>query len=223
MFRRWRKTPAELLQPAIEHADERLMLEATKGDLAAFNVLVGKHERVVLNLCWRMLGSVQEAEDATQETFFKAWTKAASFRGGTVRPWLLRIATNVCYDAVRARRRRPAISLDSDTPELEPAWTSQSAVANPEVHAEQTELSEMLNSALGQLSGEQRLAITLFDIQGLPLAEVAQVMLTSTGTVKSRLSRGRANLRDILLSTESGRELLRSCRRFSDERERSDA
>ncbi|MCA9859439.1 MAG: sigma-70 family RNA polymerase sigma factor, partial [Thermomicrobiales bacterium] len=172
--------------------DERLIFAAARGDLDAFNKLVVLHERSVLNLCWRMLGSQHEAEDASQDTFIKAWTNAKSFKGGAVRPWLLRIATNTCYDVLRSKGRRPASSLDAIEFETEPDWSTQSNPVDPVQFAETGDLGRMLEAALSQIPDEQRLAVTLCDIQGLPLAEAAQVMDISLGTVKSRLFRGRA-------------------------------
>lgn len=190
--------------------DERLIFAAARGDLESFNQLVVRHERSVLNLCWRMLGTLPEAEDASQDAFIKAWTNAKSFKGGAVRPWLLRIATNTCYDILRSKGRKPTGSLDALEFESEPDWSTQSAPVDPVRFAETGDLSRMLEAALAQIPEEQRLAVTLCDIQGLPLAGAADVMETSLGTVKSRLFRGRAKLRDLLVASPAGRELLLS-------------
>ncbi len=195
--------------------DERLIFAAARGDLDAFNELVRMHERAVLNLCWRMLGTLPEAEDASQDAFIKAWTNAKSFQGGAFRPWLLRIATNTCYDALRSRGRKPASSLDALEFEPEPDWSTQSAPVDPVRFAETGDLGRMLEAALTQIPDEQRLAITLCDIQGLPLAEAAEIMEVSLGTDKSRLFRGRAKLRDLLVASPAGRELLLSGDRSS--------
>lgn len=190
--------------------DERLIFAAARGDLDSFNKLVLRHERSVLNLCWRMLGTLPEAEDASQDAFIKAWTNARTFKGGAVRPWLLRIATNTCYDILRAKGRKPTGSLDALEFETEPDWSTQSAPVDPVRFAETGDLSRMLEAALTQIPSEQRLAVTLCDIQGLPLAEAAEVMETSLGTVKSRLFRGRAKLRELIVASPTGRELLLS-------------
>ncbi len=190
--------------------DERLIFAAARGDLDSFNKLVLRHERSVLNLCWRMLGTLPEAEDASQDAFIKAWTNAKTFKGGAVRPWLLRIATNTCYDILRAKGRKPTGSLDALEFETEPDWSTQSAPVDPVRFAETGDLSRMLEAALTQIPSEQRLAVTLCDIQGLPLAEAAEVMETSLGTVKSRLFRGRAKLRELIVASPAGMELLLS-------------
>jgi RNA polymerase sigma-70 factor (ECF subfamily) len=206
VFRRARNA-----QPSPDPAadqDERLIFSAARGDLDAFNQLVTRHERSVLNLCWRMLGTLPEAEDASQDAFIKAWTNAKSFKGGAVRPWLLRIATNTCYDVLRSKGRKPTGSLDAIEFETEPNWSTQSDPVDPVRFAETGDLSRMLEAALAQIPDEQRLAVTLCDIQGLPLAEAAEVMQISLGTVKSRLFRGRSQLRDLITASPAGRELL---------------
>lgn len=213
VFRRARN--AEPPSDPAADQDERLIFAAARGDLDAFNQLVTRHERSVLNLCWRMLGTLPEAEDASQDAFIKAWTNASSFKGGAVRPWLLRIATNTCYDNLRAKGRKPTGSLDAIEFETEPGWSTQSDPVDPVRFAETGDLSRMLEAALAQIPDEQRLAVTLCDIQGLPLAEAAVVMEVSLGTVKSRLFRGRAKLRDLITASPAGRELLLSGERSS--------
>src|SRR4051812_12236996 len=91
--------------------DERLVRAAQAGDLSSFNALVARHERTVYAVCLRMLRDVPSAEDATQDTFVRAWSSISQFRGGLVRPWILRIATNRCLDLLRAQGRRPSDSL----------------------------------------------------------------------------------------------------------------
>ena len=179
--------------------DERLIRAAQKGELASFNALVLRHERAVFNVCLRLLRDVGLAEDASQDTFVKAWTSVTAFRGGMVRPWLLRIATNRCYDLLRARGRRPADSLDAEPYEIEPEWTSQvGAAEHPDVFAVRVELSIHLERALAALPEDQRLAVILADIQGYGYEEVAAISGVALGTVKSRISRARARLRQML-------------------------
>jgi RNA polymerase sigma-70 factor, ECF subfamily len=189
--------------------DELLVLRAQQGDLTAFNELVERHERAVYNVCLRLLRDPTQAEDAAQDAFIRAWSAIDSFRGGLVRPWLLRIATNRTYDILRAKARRPAHSLDAELYEVEPEWTSQAIAAeHPESFATRTELSTHLEKALSALPDDQRLAIILSDVQGYGYDEIAQVMDVAVGTVKSRISRGRSRLRDLLQEHEHSRELL---------------
>lgn len=195
--------------------DERLIENARKGDLPSFNTLVTRHERTVYNVCLRTLRDTALAEDATQDTFLKAWTAINTFRGGLVRPWLLKIATNRCLDLLRASGRRPAGSLDAQEIETEPHWSSQTEVAeHPEQHASRQELSALLERALGQLADDQRIAVVLADVQGYPYEEIATITDTAIGTIKSRINRGRARLREALIADPAAREHLHQFQRF---------
>lgn len=188
--------------------DERLMLAARDGNQVAFNELVTRHERAVFGVTMRLLRDVSLAEDATQDTFMRAWGAMDSFRGGLVRPWLLRIATNRAYDLLRAKARRPAQSLDAELYEIEPEWTSQAGAGDsPETHAARRELSTHLERALAALPDDQRLAIILSDVQGYAYEEIAEITDVAVGTVKSRISRGRSRLRDDLARSGDQREL----------------
>jgi RNA polymerase sigma-70 factor (ECF subfamily) len=155
-----------------------------------------------------MLHDPAAAEDATQDTFLKAWSSIASFRGGLVRPWFLRIASNRCLDILRARGRRPASSLDAEPVETEPIWTTQAGGGeHPEAFATRRELSAHLERALASLPDDQRLVILLSDVHGHPYDEIAEITGVAVGTVKSRISRARARLRDELRSDPGAREL----------------
>jgi RNA polymerase sigma-70 factor (ECF subfamily) len=187
--------------------DERLIRAAQRGDMASFNALVERHQRAVFNVTLRLLRDPGLAEDATQDTFVRAWTALDSFRGGLVRPWLLRIATNRGYDMLRSRARRPATSLDAELFEIEPEWTPQSTHEHPEAHAARTELSIHLERALAMLPDDQRTAIVLSDVQGYAYEEIGEITGVAVGTVKSRISRGRARLREALRESDDQREL----------------
>lgn len=199
-------------------SDEELVQAAQGGNLSAFNELVTRHERAVFNVCYRLLSDASLAEDAAQDTFIRAWGAIETFRGGVVRPWLLRIATNRAYDLLRAKSRRPASSLDAELFEVESHWTSQAVpTEGPEAHAARTELSIFLERALATLADDQRLAVILSDVQGYGYDEIAQICGVAVGTVKSRISRGRARLRDLLESSDQHRELFERFTRISDE------
>lgn len=187
--------------------DERLVRAAQSGDLPSFNALVVRHERPVYAVCFRILREVTSAEDATQDTFVKAWSSLSTFRGGLVRPWLLKIATNRCYDIIRARNRRPADSLDAEIVEVEPRWTSQASNSEePESFATRVELSGFLEQALAQLPDDQRIVIVLSDVQGHTYEEIADITGVAVGTVKSRISRSRSKLREVISADPAARE-----------------
>lgn len=171
--------------------EDDLILRSKEGDLDAFNQLVEKYQRQVYNLALRMLGKAPAAEDATQEALLSAFKGIGGFRGGNFRAWLLRITANACRDQMRFWRRRPAISLDALVLEPEADRGAQS----PEDYALRRELGDEIAKALAALPADQRLAVILYDIEGLSYEEIALVMTSSLGTVRSRLSRGRARLR----------------------------
>ena len=201
-----------------ERIEARLVAAAQQGELASFNALVVRHERAVFNVCLRLLRDAPAAEDAAQDAFIKAWTSLGTFRGGPVRPWLLRIATNRCYDILRARVRRPSSSLDAEAFEIEPEWTTQAAPAeHPELFAARTELSMHLERALASLPEDQRLAVILADVQGYGYEDVAVITGVALGTVKSRISRARGRLRQLLRDDPKAGELFTRFSRITDE------
>lgn len=192
--------------PAATRDDEHLLRAAQGGDLDAFNLLVLRHQAAVFNVCLRLLRDVAAAEDATQDAFVRAWTGAASFRGGSVRAWLFKIATNRAYDLLRVRARRPAAALEADALDLEPIWPSQAGEL-PEERVLRDELGIRLERALAALPEDQRTAVLLADVQGCSYEEVAAATGSALGTVKSRLSRARARLRQALTDDPGAAEL----------------
>ncbi len=174
--------------------EDELIARSREGDLDCFNRLVERYQQQVYNLSLRMLGNPHAAEDATQDAFISAFMAISKFRGGSFRAWLFRIATNACHDQRRSLRRRPTTSLDALPIELE--WDQHAL--SPEEYALSRELGREIGRALSALPADQRLAVILRDIMGLDYQEIAQATASSLGTVKSRLSRGRARLRQHL-------------------------
>jgi RNA polymerase sigma-70 factor (ECF subfamily) len=204
--------------PAPTRDDAYLIRTAQAGDLDAFNLLVLRYERAVFNVCLRLLRDVAGAEDVTQDTFVRAWQSIGSFRGDVIRPWLFRIATNRCYDLLRVRARRPAGSLDAEPYEIEPIWSSQGPTDEaPDAHSLRRELSIHLERALAALPEDQRTVVLLSDVQGCDYREVAEATGAALGTVKSRLSRARARLRQVLQDDPEAGELFDRYRRHYDD------
>ncbi len=186
--------------------EPQLLARAREGDLGAFNLLVEHYQTAVYNLCLRILGSRVAAEDAAQDAFIAAFRSLGGFRDGVFRSWLYRIACNACYDEMRRRKSRPAVSLDEPTGDGERRIEAVDCAPPLEAHAQQAELRAALNRALAGLPIEQRTAVVLCDVHGLEYAEIAAVTRASLGTVKSRINRGRLRLRELL--TEQAGELL---------------
>ena len=177
--------------------DERQhIVESQRGDLSAFNPLVERYQGQVYNLALRMLGDSNLAADAAQETFISAYRAIHGFRGGNFRSWLLRIATNACLDLIRSAKAKRSISLE--TLELTPDSVPASKEESPESYVIRRELGQAIQKGLASLSHHHRLAVVLIDIQGFSYQEAAAIMGCSEGTVKSRLSRARGELREAL-------------------------
>ncbi|MDQ2902396.1 MAG: sigma-70 family RNA polymerase sigma factor [Chloroflexota bacterium] len=202
--------------------ETRLISRSQGGDVQAFNELVLQYQQHVYNLVFRMLGDRDMAADITQDAFIAAFRNIQSFRGGSsFRAWLLRIASNLVCDHWRRVQRHPTESLDGFTDEDEPHTSSVlSSLAapgldnNPEEHLLNQEVQGLIQQALEQLPLDQRLAVVLCDVQGLSYEEVATATQSTLGTVRSRISRGRARLRTYLQRHE---ELLpRSFRLYTD-------
>jgi len=187
--------------------EEEMVAAAQQGDLSAFNQLVVFYEQRVFGLAYRMLGENEAAADATQDAFFQAYKALAQYRGGSFKSWLLRIASNICYDRLRTRQRRPTTSLDELMAEAEEIGGSSLALledvgSDPSEKALRQETLREVALALEALPPEQKLVIVLSDVQGLSYEEIVQITGMSLGTVKSRLSRGRTKLREFLNNAE---------------------
>lgn len=179
--------------------ESKLITQAQKGDIQAYNSLVLHYQDMVYNLAYRIMGEPASAADATQEAFISAYKSINHFRGGSFKSWLLRIVTNACYDELRYRKRRPQSSLDEITEDNESSALLESEKAvGPEEYSQQTELVQAIENCLEDLPEDQRVATVLCDVEGYDYSEIADIMSTSLGTVKSRISRARSKLRDCL-------------------------
>jgi RNA polymerase sigma-70 factor (ECF subfamily) len=178
--------------------EQALIASARKGDVRAFNQLVLLYQSMVYNLGYRILGDPDAAADATQDAFLSAFKAMRKFRGGSFKAWLLRIVTNACYDQLRVKQRRPTSSLDDLPVEADHTYYLHDSAERPDEFAERQELNRVIQTGISTLPADQRMVLVLSDVQGLGYQEIAQALGLSLGTVKSRLSRGRAKLRDHL-------------------------
>jgi RNA polymerase sigma-70 factor (ECF subfamily) len=179
--------------------EQALIASACKGDVRAFNQLVLLYQGMAYNVAYRILGDPDAAADATQDAFLSAFKAMPKFRGGSFKSWVLRIVTNACYDQLRVKQRRPASSLDDLPVEADHTYYLHDPAEQPDESVERQELNEMIQAAILTLPDEQRVVLVLSDVQGLSYQEIAEATGISLGTVKSRLSRGRARLRDQLV------------------------
>jgi RNA polymerase sigma-70 factor, ECF subfamily len=182
--------------------DDRVLVERCQaGELAAYEILVGRYRQRVYSLAYGMLRNEQDAVDLSQETFVKAWQAIRGFRkNASFYTWLYRITTNLCIDFVRKRDRRPtvpfeeAVDPDSDV-DVEIAPSSQ---PSPSEEVRRKELREQIDAALQELSPEHRIVIQLREYEGLDYAEIAKAIGCQIGTVMSRLHYARKHLQKLL-------------------------
>lgn len=178
--------------------DERELIAAAKrGSERAFEQLVRANEKKVYTLCLRMCGDPADAEEAAQEAFLAAWKGLPSFRGDSAfSTWLHRLAANACIDLLRrTRRTRAELSLDDEL-----AAEPVDERASPQRELERREQREAVQRGLAALPDEHRTVLVLREVEQLSYAEIAEATGLELGTVKSRISRARAQLRNYLLS-----------------------
>ncbi len=177
--------------------EKKCIRKATKGDAHAFEELVIRYQGQVYNLCLRMTGNPEDAADMTQEAFLKVWKHLDGFQfDAAFATWLYRLASNCCLDFLRSQKRRPTVSLTVENEEDgEQIMDVADAQPTPEEAAISNEEKEQLHLAMSQLDDEQRQILTLRVVNDLSYADIAEILEIKEGTVKSRLSRARENLR----------------------------
>ena len=182
-------------------AEDGFIEKLKAGDAAAFDTLVTRYASDIYALLFRLTENAEEAGDLTQETFLSALKAVKKFRGeADLKTWLFRIAINESRNRHRwwqRRRRDKTISLDAPYGESEAplSETVSSGSDNPEQEALRREREKMLLKALDELPDIFREAIVLCDIEGFSYEEIAQTLEINIGTVKSRIARGREELR----------------------------
>jgi RNA polymerase sigma-70 factor (ECF subfamily) len=183
-------------------ADELFIEKLRRGEAAAFERLVGEHSGDIYALLFRLTADPEEARDLTQETFLRAFQSIGRFRGdASLKTWIYRIAINQARNRWRwwrRRRRDVTISLDATDDQREiplAATLPDHDSLNPERETLAHEREEQLREALGGLRRSYREAVILRDVDGFTYEEIAATLQISIGTVKSRISRGRMELR----------------------------
>lgn len=192
----WEALPGQRLT-AVDNAIQAARL----GDEGAFAALIDLYRSAAERVAQQILHTEEAAADAVQDAMIKAHRAMARFQEGNFRSWFLRIVTNTCYDHLRRQRRRAAVSLDELTEQagIDYLSTEEYIAEDPESLVLQNEGMHCLLAAIDDLPEYHRNVVLLVDVQGYDYAEAAEMLGLPLGTVKSRLSRARAALRDQLV------------------------
>jgi RNA polymerase sigma-70 factor (ECF subfamily) len=188
--------------------DSVLVQQSQTGDTTALERLILKYQNRIYSVILRMCGNPDDAAELTQETFVKVIESIEKFKGrSSFYTWLFRIAVNLTLNHCQRSARTATRSLDAEeidpdgrTQQLLKDFLSDDRAADPAAVAQSRELCELARRCLLELEEPQRTVVVLRDIEGMDYAQIAEVMNIELGTVRSRLSRARSNLRDILES-----------------------
>lgn len=183
--------------------DVELMLKFKKGDKLAFDKLIGKYHKPVINIIYRMIQDAHEADDLAQEVFIRVYNSAKSYKPeAKFFTWIYKITRNVCLNELR-RRKKKFISLDEEVftedDELK-REIADTQIDSPYQDAYKTELQEVVKEAIESLPENQRMAVILRRYEDLSYEDIAKTMDCSVSAVKSLLNRAKESLKDKLMS-----------------------
>ena len=181
--------------------EQDVIRRVLRGDSEAFSELVAAYQKTVYNIARRLLGSREDAEDLTQETFLTAYRRLGDFRGESrFSTWLCRIASNACIDALRRRKHTDALSLTLEDEDAEDAeWEIPDESLAPEALLSQKLTRDAVRRGLRELSPEGRQVLILRELEGMSYEEIGETLSLEPGTVKSRIFRARKKLCAFLL------------------------
>ena len=183
-----------------------IIARALTGDRAAFEAIVQLHERRVLTLAFRLLGNMEDAQDAAQEVFLRAFKYLRRFDSSKpLEPWLVRMTVNVCRGAGRKRSRSREVFVAAE------GFQGEDPGKNPYAQLRAEEQKRFLYEALDGLAEKERTAVVLRDIEGLTTAEVADILGSAEATVRSQISVARLKLRKAIVrmkGSKGGRDVL---------------
>jgi len=179
--------------------DENLLIQKSQvGDIKSFEILVEAYQKKAFNIAYRMLGNLEDANDVTQEALVKVYKYLPKFKGDSkFSTWLYSIVTNTSIDYMRKNRKADVVYLDKKEDDKMKKEIPDNT-NSPEQLLEKNEIKRVIHDSINKLSREHRTVIILRDIQGFSYEEIANILNCSVGTVKSRISRARGNLKSIL-------------------------
>jgi RNA polymerase sigma-70 factor (ECF subfamily) len=182
-------------------ADDATLVRASKrGDMAAFEELVGRHRDRIYARAYSMMRNEEEAVDLSQEAWVKGWQRLRQFQGdSSFGTWMTRVVINLCLDQLRKQKRQRTESIEAMSEESGGVERQMPVVTvNPTAGLERGELRQRIDRALGQLSYEHRTVLVLHEFEEMEYKEIARTMACSIGTVMSRLFYARRKLAVLL-------------------------
>ncbi|MCT4606659.1 MAG: sigma-70 family RNA polymerase sigma factor [Marinisporobacter sp.] len=186
---------------------KELIYKSQQGDIDSFETLIKEHEKLAFNIAYRMLGNIEDAKDATQDAFIKAYKALDKFKGESIfSTWLYKIVTNTCLDLLRKRKSQKTCSYDGqiDTEDGKIMRQLPDEENMPEDIVAKKERQINIQKAINSLSENHKIVIVLRDIKGFSYEEMSKILDCSEGTIKSRISRARQALKKVI---EKNREL----------------
>ncbi|HXI52500.1 MAG TPA: sigma-70 family RNA polymerase sigma factor [Candidatus Saccharimonadales bacterium] len=190
-------------QPEIPQVpDEKLVRRAQRGDMVAFEELVGRHRDKIYARAFSMMRNEEDAIDLSQEAWVKGWQRLKQFQGeSSFVTWMTRIVINLCLDQLRKHKRQRAESIQQMEEDLGGVERQMPVLTiNPTEGLERKELRARIDRALGQLSHEHRTVLILHEFEDLEYKEIAKRMQCSIGTVMSRLFYARRKMANLMAS-----------------------
>lgn len=180
-------------------SESDLIARACAGEAGAFDLLIQHYQGLAYSVAYRTLQDGAAADDAIQESFIKAYRALGQYQGGSFKSWLMRIVINTCYDVLRSSHYRNTESLDDGPVDDDHATQFVDHSEGPQAYVERAELNAWIEAGIKTLPPDQRMVLVLCDVHGYAYGEIAALIDQPMGTVKSRISRARARLRDYLV------------------------
>ncbi|TCO80012.1 RNA polymerase sigma factor [Marinisporobacter balticus] len=191
----------------MERLEKSLIEKSQQGDIESFEFLIKEHQKLAFNIAYRILGNIEDAKDATQDAFIKTYKSLYKFKGeSNFSTWLYKIVTNTCLDLLRKRKVQNTYSYDGqvETQDGKIVRELHDEKHSPEIIVQRRECKKNIQDAIRCLSENHKTVIVLRDIQGFSYEDISKMLGCSEGTIKSRISRARQALKEVI---EKNREL----------------
>lgn len=176
--------------------EKALIAKCKNNDVNAFEKLISDYQKKVFNICYRYIGSYEDASELAQEVFIKVYKNISGFKEqSSLSTWIYKIAVTTCIDEIRRQKKHITVSIDDEEKKIEiPDYQG-----NPCEAVEKKEMKELVQAAIKDLNEDHREVIILRDMQGLSYEEISQILGVPIGTVKSRIKRARENIKEYLI------------------------